>query len=37
VLGCPACEAMILTTVQTPDAIYLDARSAAYLKLGRTG
>jgi hypothetical protein len=37
VLRCPACEAVILTIVQTPDAIYLDARGAAYLKLRRTG
>ena len=36
VLRCPACEAVILTIVQTPDAIYLDARGAAYLKLKRT-
>jgi hypothetical protein len=37
VLRCPACEAVVLTIVQTPDAIYLDARGAAYLKLRRTG
>jgi hypothetical protein len=37
VLRCPACEAVILTIVQAPDAIYLDARGAAYLKLRRTG
>jgi hypothetical protein len=36
VLRCPACEAVILTIVQTPDAIYLDARGAAYLRLKRT-
>lgn len=35
VLRCPACEAVMLTLVQTPDAIYLDARGAAYLKFMR--
>jgi hypothetical protein len=35
VLRCPACEAVVLTIVQTPEAIYLDARGAAYLKLKR--
>jgi hypothetical protein len=35
VLRCPACEAVMLTIVQTPDSIYLDARGAAYLKLSR--
>jgi hypothetical protein len=37
VLRCPACEAVMLTIVQTPDAIYLEARGAAYLKLRRPG
>jgi hypothetical protein len=37
VLRCPACEAVMVTIVQTPVAIYLDARGAAYLKLKRTG
>jgi hypothetical protein len=35
VLRCPACEAVVLTIVQTPDAIYLDVRGAAYLRLTR--
>jgi len=35
VLRCPACEEVMLTIVQTPDAIYLDARGAAYVKLMR--
>jgi hypothetical protein len=37
VLRCPACEGVVLTIVQAPDAIYLDARGAAYLKLRRPG
>jgi hypothetical protein len=37
VLRCPVCEAVVLTIVQTPDAIYLDTRGAAYLKLRRNG
>src|SRR5215207_7202617 len=35
VLRCPACQEVMLTLVQTPDAIYLDARGAAYVKLMR--
>ena len=35
VLRCPACESVILRVVQTPEAIYLDARGAAYLRLAR--
>ena len=35
VLRCPSCEAVVLCIVQTPDAIYLDARGAAYVKLAR--
>jgi len=35
VLRCPACEAMIARIVETPDAIYLDARGAAYFLLRR--
>lgn len=35
VLRCPACESVLLRIVQTPGAIYLDARGALYLCLGR--
>jgi hypothetical protein len=35
VLRCPACENVILRVVQTPDATFLDARGAVYLRLGR--
>ena len=34
VLRCPACESVVLRIVQTPDAIYLDARGTLYLRLG---
>jgi hypothetical protein len=34
-LRCPACEQVILRIVQTPQAIYLDARGAVYLRLAR--
>ncbi len=33
VLRCSTCENIILRIVQTPDAIYLDARGAVYLRL----
>jgi hypothetical protein len=36
VLRCPACESVVLRIVQTPEAIYLDARGAVYLRLART-
>jgi hypothetical protein len=36
VLRCPGCESVILRIVQTPDAIYLDARGAVYLRLARS-
>ena len=36
VLRCPGCEGVILRIVQTPGAIYLDARGAVYLRLART-
>ena len=36
VLRCPACESVMLRIVETPTAIYLDARGAAYLRLNRT-
>ncbi len=35
VLRCPACEQVILQVVVTPNAIYLDARGAVYLRLRR--
>ncbi len=35
VLRCPACLSIMLRIVETPDAIYLDARGAAYLRLAR--
>jgi hypothetical protein len=36
ILRCPGCENVILRIVQTPDAIYLDARGAVYLRLARS-
>ncbi len=35
VLRCPGCESILLRIVETPDAVYLDARGAAYLRLAR--
>ena len=35
ILRCSACENVVLRIVQTPDATYLDARGAVYLRLGR--
>ncbi len=35
ILRCPVCEGIMLRIVQTPDAIYLDARGAVYLRLAR--
>ncbi len=35
VLRCPACESAMLRIVETPEAIYLDARGAVYLRLRR--
>ncbi len=35
VLRCPACENVVLRIVQTPEATYLDARGAVYLRLAR--
>ncbi|MEP7200672.1 MAG: DUF6510 family protein [Chloroflexota bacterium] len=37
VLRCAACENVMLRIVQTPEAIYLDARGAVYLRLARRG
>jgi hypothetical protein len=33
ILRCSACENIVLRIVQTPKAIYLDARGAVYLRL----
>ena len=33
ILRCSGCEGVILRIVQTPEAIYLDARGAVYLKI----
>jgi len=35
ILRCPVCEQVMLRIVQTPDAIYLDARGAVYLRFAR--
>jgi hypothetical protein len=35
VLRCPACEQVMLRIVETPEAIYLEARGAAYLRFER--
>ena len=35
VLRCPACENVVIRIVQTPNATYLDARGAVYLRLSR--
>jgi hypothetical protein len=34
-LRCPVCKQAVIRIVQTPDAIYLDARGAAYIRLSR--
>lgn len=36
ILRCSACEGIILRIVRTPEAIYLDARGAVYLRLARS-
>jgi len=33
VLRCPACEQVMIRIVKTPNATYLDARGAVYLRL----
>jgi hypothetical protein len=33
VLRCSSCEQVVLRIVRTPEAIYLDARGAVYLRL----
>ncbi len=35
VLRCPACENIMMRVVQTPEAIYLEMRGTAYLRLDR--
>ncbi len=35
VLRCSVCEQVVLRIVQTPEAYYLDARGATYLRLPR--
>jgi len=37
VLRCPECENVVVRITQTPDAYYLDARGAVYLRLSRLG
>src|SRR5829696_7315109 len=37
VLRCSGCENVVIRIVQTPEAIYLDARGAVYLRLVRAG
>jgi hypothetical protein len=35
VLRCPECENVVVRITETPDAYYLDARGAVYLRLAR--
>jgi hypothetical protein len=35
VLRCPACGGVVIRVVETPEAIYVDARGAAYLRIDR--
>ena len=35
VLRCSTCENVVLRVVQTPEAVYLDARGAVFLRLAR--
>ncbi len=35
VLRCPTCESVVMRIVETPNAVYFDARGAAYLRLKR--
>ncbi len=35
VLRCPSCENVVVRITQTPDAFYIDARGAVYLRLAR--
>ena len=36
VLRCTVCEQVVVRMVETPDAMYLDARGAMYLRIART-
>jgi hypothetical protein len=36
VLRCSTCENVVIRITQTPEAIYLDARGAVYLRLARS-
>lgn len=35
VLRCPTCHGVVIRVVETPDATYIDARGAAYLRFER--
>ena len=37
VLRCSSCQNIVLRIVETPEAVYLDARGAVYLRLARPG
>jgi len=37
ILRCSACSGVVMRIVETPDATFLDARGAAYIRLPRTG
>ncbi|HVA85204.1 MAG TPA: DUF6510 family protein [Candidatus Saccharimonadales bacterium] len=37
ILRCSICSGVVLRIVETPDATFLDARGAAYIRLPRTG
>jgi phage FluMu protein Com len=35
ILRCPTCDGVIIRIVETPQATYVDARGAAYLRMAR--
>jgi Family of unknown function (DUF6510) len=35
VLRCPVCEQVVIRMVETPEAVYIDARGAMYLRIAR--
>ncbi len=35
ILRCPTCDGVVMRIVETPDATYVDARGAAYLRFAR--
>ena len=35
ILRCPTCDGVVMRIVETPDATYIDARGAAYLRFAR--